>query len=87
MSSPRYHQVLIDVNMDDVGMTSSFKIKHVPMSTSKCLHSLVSSIPFYEATFDFDYHSVIGKLNYFAQTSRPDIIFAVHQLARYSTNP
>ncbi len=31
--------------------------------------------------------SVKGKLNYLVQTSRPDIIFAVHQLTRFSADP
>jgi hypothetical protein len=35
----------------------------------------------------WNYHSVIGKLNYLAQNTRPDLSFAVHQCARYSTNP
>ena len=35
----------------------------------------------------WNYQSVIGKLNYIAQNTRPDISFAVHQCARYSTNP
>jgi hypothetical protein len=29
----------------------------------------------------------MGKLNYIAQNTRPDISFAVHQCARYSSNP
>jgi hypothetical protein len=29
----------------------------------------------------------VGKLNYLAQTTRPDIMYAVHQIAKYSTNP
>ena len=29
----------------------------------------------------------MGKLNYLEKTSRPDIAYAVHQCARYSTNP
>jgi hypothetical protein len=35
----------------------------------------------------WNYCSVIGKLNYIAQNTRPDISFAVHQCARYSANP
>ncbi len=35
----------------------------------------------------WNYRSVIGKLNYIAQNTRPDISFAVHQCARYSANP
>ena len=33
----------------------------------------------------FHYQSVIGKLNYLAQLTRPDIQFAVHSCARFST--
>ncbi len=57
------------------------------MLSSKYLHSHVNSKPFFEAGFAFNYCSVIWKLNYLAQTSRPDIIFAVHQLAQYSADP
>jgi len=31
--------------------------------------------------------SVVGKLNYIAQNTRPDISFAIHQCARYSAQP
>ena len=33
------------------------------------------------------YRSVIGMLNYLAASTRPDILFAVHQCARFSANP
>jgi hypothetical protein len=36
---------------------------------------------------NFGHHLVIGKLNYLAQTTRPDIVYATHQLAKYSSNP
>jgi len=32
------------------------------------------------------YRSAIGKLNYVGQTSHPEIMNAVHQLAKYSSN-
>lgn len=35
----------------------------------------------------FDYRSVIGKLNYLEKSTRPDISEAVHQCARFSSNP
>jgi len=35
----------------------------------------------------FNYRSVIGSMNYLAQTTRPDISFAVHQCARFCANP
>jgi hypothetical protein len=30
---------------------------------------------------------MIGKLNYLAQTTQPDIMYATHQLAKYSLDP
>ena len=33
------------------------------------------------------YRSVVGILNYLAASTRPDILFAVHQCARFATNP
>ena len=35
----------------------------------------------------FNYRSVIGSMNYLAQTTRPDISMAVHQCARFCANP
>ena len=31
--------------------------------------------------------SVIGRINYLPGTTRPDIVFAVHQCAKYSVDP
>ena len=36
---------------------------------------------------DFNYRSAIGKLNYLAQTTRPDIMYATHQIAKYASDP
>jgi hypothetical protein len=36
---------------------------------------------------NFNYCSAMGKLNYLGQTTRPDILYAVHQVAKYSSNP
>ena len=35
----------------------------------------------------WSYRSIIGKLNFLAQNTRPDISCAVHQCAKYSINP
>jgi hypothetical protein len=35
----------------------------------------------------WSYPSIIGKLNFLAQNTRPDIAFAVHQCARFVSNP
>ncbi len=36
---------------------------------------------------DFNYRSVVGKLNYLAQTTCPDIMYATNQIAKYSSDP
>ncbi len=36
---------------------------------------------------DFNYRSVVGKLNYLAQTTCPSIMYAKHQIAKYSSDP
>jgi hypothetical protein len=36
---------------------------------------------------NFNYRSAVGKLNYLAQTTRPNIMYAMHQIAKYSTDP
>jgi hypothetical protein len=41
----------------------------------------------FDRTEAWNYRSVIGKLNYLAQMSRPDISMAVHNCARFSAHP
>ena len=36
---------------------------------------------------EFYYCSVIGKLNFLEKSSRPDIVYAIHQCARLSVAP
>jgi hypothetical protein len=60
------------------------KIKAVPAKVSKILHAHLDKPPF---LLNFSYQSVICKLNYLAQTTRPDIVYATHKLAKYSSNP
>ncbi len=42
-----------------------------------------------EPTVDlnFNYRSAVGKLNYLAQTTRPDIEYTMHQIAKYLSDP
>ncbi|KAL7464279.1 hypothetical protein ACHAXS_004623 [Conticribra weissflogii] len=70
---------LIEAIVKDIGMSSSHKIKLVPMFLSSYLHLHITS-----NTFSV---SVTGNLNYLTQTSRPDLIFAVHQLDIFSSDP
>ncbi len=59
------------------------KVKAVPAKVSKILHAHLDKPPF---LLNFGYRSVIGKLNYLAQTTRPDIVHATHQLAKSHEN-
>jgi hypothetical protein len=76
-------RALIDSIISDVGLNNS-KVKAVPAIVSKILHAHLDKPPF---LLNFGYHSVIGKLNYLAQTTRPDIVYTTHQLAKYSSDP
>ena len=38
-------------------------------------------------TNEFNYRSVIGKLNFLEKSTRPDITYAVHQCTHFSADP
>jgi hypothetical protein len=76
-------RALIDSIISDVALSDS-KVKAVPAKVSEILHACLDKPPF---LLNFGYHSVIGKLNYLAQTTRPNIVYATHQLTKYSSNP
>jgi hypothetical protein len=48
------------------------------------LHTFKDEPPF---DLDFNYRSTVGKLNYLAQTTRPDIVYGTYQIAKYSSDP
>ncbi len=74
---------LIDSIIEDVGINDS-KTKPVPAKVSLHLHAFKE-----EPAFDlnFNYWSVVSKLNYLDQTTRPDVMYATHQIAKYSSDP
>ncbi len=76
-------RALIDAIINDVGINDS-RTKPVPAKVSLRFHAFKD-----EPTFDlnFNYRSVVGKLDYLAQTTCPDIMYAVHQIANYSSAP
>jgi hypothetical protein len=47
------------------------------------LHAFKDEPPF---DLNFNYRSAVGKLNYLAQTTRPDIMYVTHQIAKYSSD-
>jgi hypothetical protein len=79
-------RALTDSIISDCELDDAFTMP-VPAKTSLQLHTYKSSKPFSQCDFPFNYRSVTGKLNYPAQTTRPDILFAVHQIAKYSSDP
>jgi hypothetical protein len=60
------------------------KVKPVPAKVSQRLHTFNDEPSF---DLDFNYRSAVGKLNYLAQTTRPVIMYATHQVAKYSLDP
>ena len=40
-----------------------------------------------EFDYDFNYRSVVGKLNFLEKCTRPDIAYTVHQCACFCSNP
>ncbi|KAL7502559.1 hypothetical protein ACHAXN_000496, partial [Cyclotella atomus] len=79
-------RALIDSIIDDVSLGDTFT-KPVPAKSSELLHHHKDSPLFSECGFSFGYRSVTGKVTYLAQTTRPDIMFAVHQIVKFSSDP
>jgi len=73
---------LIESVLHDLHLTNDAKMKDTP--SVGILYPERDGIPRQDS---FNYCSVIGKLNFIAQNTRPDISFAVHQCARYSSSP
>jgi Reverse transcriptase (RNA-dependent DNA polymerase) len=75
---------LIDSIIADLGLNNESTVKRTPAISSKILQAHLDSPEFNES---WHYRSVIGKLNYLEKSTRPDIAYAVHQCARFSSNP
>jgi hypothetical protein len=73
---------LIESIISDVGLSSDNNTKTTP--SDSILYPDTNGIPRQE---NWNYRSVIGKLNFLAQNTRPDISFAVHQCARFCQAP
>jgi hypothetical protein len=73
---------LIDQILRDVRLTQHSKHKDTPVN------SILYPDPTGPARVEaWNYRSVIGKLNYLANNTRPDISMAVHQCARFCSAP
>jgi hypothetical protein len=76
-------RALIDSIISDVGLKDA-KVKPVPAKVSLRLHAFKDEPSF---NLDFNYRSAVGKLNYLTQTTRSDIMYATHQIAKYLLDP
>jgi hypothetical protein len=76
MSSHSEHSS--NINLTDA------KVKPVPAKVSMPIHAFKDASPF---NLNFNYHSVVGKLNYLTQTSRGNIMYPTHQIAMYFSDP
>jgi hypothetical protein len=76
---------LIDSILKDLNlMGQNAKTKDIPAASSRILKRNQND-PNHK--FDFNYRSVIGKLNYLERGSRSDIAYIVHQCARFTSCP
>ena len=75
---------LIDQIIRDLHFQSNTKSMETPALATKILQPELDA-PDYEPSFH--YQSIIGKLNYLEKSTRPDLAYAVHQCARFSSNP
>jgi hypothetical protein len=73
---------LIAQLLQDIGSDDFSKSKDTPADT--ILYADKDGLPQRES---WNYHSIIGKLNYLANNTRPDISMAVHQCTRFSSEP
>jgi len=75
---------LIDQILKGLGFNKRTKVKRTPAVASKILHQDKEEE---EMQTDWDYRRIIGQLNFLEKSTRPDISYALHQCARFSSNP
>ena len=75
---------IIDDILEELGIDEHWTAKQVAASSSKILHRDKNAK---QANHKFNYRKVIGKLNFLEKSTRPDIAYAVHQCARFCSDP
>jgi hypothetical protein len=75
---------LIDQVIEMLNFQAKTKSRPTPASPTKILRKDEGGAP-HQA--DWSYRSLIGKLNFLEKSTRPEIAYAVHQCARFSSNP
>jgi Reverse transcriptase (RNA-dependent DNA polymerase) len=75
---------LIDSIRIDLKLIDGSNGRELPAKTTTVLHRHEASIDHDDS---FHFRAVVGKLNYLEKCTRPDIAYAVHQCARFSSCP
>ena len=75
---------LIDQILEEVGIDANVRMKPTPAASTKLLARDLHLPKFNNA---FNYRRVIGQLNYLEKGTRLDIAYAVHQCARFCSDP
>lgn len=76
---------LVEKILADLRLTGNdTAIKRTPAKVKQLLKRFRDSEPF---DGHFNYRSVIGKMLYLEKSTRPDLAYAVHQCARFSSDP
>ena len=76
---------LIDQIVQEVlGDNPTCRAKPIPAPSTKILDRDLNGADF---NYNFDYRSIVGKLNYLEKGTRPELAYSVHQCARFCTNP
>ena len=75
---------LINQIIEDMGISKHASDKPTPAASTVILGADHDGK---ELDHNFDYRSVVGKLNFLEKSTRPDIAYAVHQCARFASNP
>jgi hypothetical protein len=75
---------LIQSILDDLGLKEDSNTTQLPAPPTRILRAYHDSSPHAES---WHYRSVIGKWNFLAQSTGPDISYAVHQCAWFTADP
>jgi hypothetical protein len=75
---------LIKQIIDEVKLSKRVAGKQKPAASTKILQRDEKAPPFDNR---FNYRCVVGKLNFLEKSTRPDIAYATHQVARFCQDP
>jgi len=79
-----YQLYLITKILKTVGFNERTKTKNTPAVTSKILRMDIEGKDMH---IEWEYAHVIGQLNFLEKSTSLDIAYAVHQCARFTSDP